>query len=610
MLKLLLSQSRKKKVFILAILDFILSLSSYYAAIYLRFEKIFLLDISQYLPFLLSILIYFSLFFFTKIHRNINRVNNINYLYKIFIIFNVYGLLFFLSLLLFEFENFPRSVGVIQPLIFLILALITRILYIAVINEFHTQEKKKPTLILFSNLDYFINSLVDLNINKNHISAYIDLSEKNIKRQIDNIKIHSFKDCKNIIKKFKIKNILVQTDKLDENDKKNIFNELFKLNLRVNSLESVKNSKIVKKEKSLDINLFLKRNIKINYEKNRNDFKNANILITGAGGSIGQELCTQILLYDPKKLILFDHSEYNLYNINENLINLSIRNNIKTEIIPILGCIKDKIKINNIFQTHKLDKVFHAAAYKHVNMVEKNYLAALENNFFGTVNLLNAANEFSVKKFTLISTDKSVNPTNYMGVTKRLSEMAIESFASAKTKTIFSAVRFGNVIDSSGSVIPLFRKQINNGGPITVTDPNVKRYFMLISEAVSLVLNADLMSSGGEIFTLNMGNQHKILDLANLMIKSNGLLLKDRNNPDGDIEIIFVGLKKGEKIEEELNYNSTKLLQTENENIFKTKTRTLTKEEFDTMIEEIYNNKQDLSKLDTLFKKNIEGYSI
>ena len=188
--------------------------------------------------------------------------------------------------------------------------------------------------------------------------------------------------------------------------------------------------------------------------------------------------------------------------------------------------------------------------------------------------------------------------------------MAIESLSSSNIKTIFSAVRFGNVIDSSGSVIPLFREQIKNGGPVTVTDPDVKRYFMLISEAVSLVLNADLMSNGGEIFTLNMGRQYKILDLAKLMIKSNGLLPKDKNNPDGDIEIIFTGLKPGEKMEEELNYMSSKLLPTKNRNIFKTITQTVSKEEFNKIVLDIKSFKTNKNKLFNLYKKCIEGFSI
>ena len=609
MLKSLSNISRKKKIIILIIIDIILSFLAYHAAIYLRLEKIFLLEFSQYFPFLLSLLIYLGLLFITKVYRNINRVSNISYLSKIFIIFNIYAIIFFISLIIIEFDNFPRSVGIIQPLIFLLFVFFVRIIYIFLINEYRNAENKKSTLFIFSNLDRLINSFSEFNVN-NNVCAYIDLSNKNIKRQINNIRIYSFNDYKKLIDKFKINNIVVQTDDLTETDIKKFLQELFKLNIRIQLIDSknIKDSSF--SEKDFNINLFLKRNINVNDEYVREDFKNITVLVTGAGGSIGQELCKQILLFKPSRIILFDHSEYNLYQTDKKLGNLKIKNNFKTEVIPVLGCIKNKNKINKIFSQFKPEKVFHAAAYKHVNMVEKNYLEALENNFFGTLNLLDASIKFSVKKFTLISTDKSVNPSNHMGVSKRLSEMAIESLSSSNIKTIFSAVRFGNVIDSSGSVIPLFREQIKNGGPVTVTDPNVKRYFMLISEAVSLVINADLMSKGGEIFTLNMGQQHKILDLANLMIKSSGLLPKDKKNPDGDIEIRFIGLKPGEKMEEELNYMSSKLLPTKNKNIFKTITKTVSKEEFDKIVSDIKLNKNDKEKLYSLYKDSIEGFSV
>ena len=609
MIKYFSTLSRRRKKIILTIIDISLSFFAYHAAFYLRLEKIFLLEFSQYFPFLLSLLIYLGLFHCTKVYRNINRVSNISYLSKIFVICNIYAIIFFVTLIIIEFDNVPRSVGIIQPLIFLLFVFSVRIVYIFLVNEYRNILNKKFTLFFFSNLDHLIHSFSEFDVN-NNICAYIDLSNKNIKRQINNIRIYPFNDYKKLIDKFKINNIVVQADDLTGADQKKFLEELFKLNIRIQLIKSKSIKDSIFSETNFNINLFLKRNININDESIREDFKNITVLITGAGGSIGQELSRQILLFKPLRIILFDHSEYNLYQIDKKLENLQTKNNIKTQVIPVLGCIKNKDKINKIFNNYKPEKVFHAAAYKHVNMVEKNYLEALENNFFGTLNLLDASIKFSVKKFTLISTYKSVNPSNHMGVSKRLSEMAIESLSSPNIKTIFSAVRFGNVIDSSGSVIPLFREQIKNGGPVTVTDPDVKRYFMLISEAVSLVLNADLMSNGGEIFTLNMGRQYKILDLAKLMIKSNGLLPKDKNNPDGDIEIIFTGLKPGEKMEEELNYMSSKLLPTKNRNIFKTITQTVSKEEFNKIVLDIKSFKTNKNKLFNLYKKCIEGFSI
>jgi FlaA1/EpsC-like NDP-sugar epimerase len=273
------------------------------------------------------------------------------------------------------------------------------------------------------------------------------------------------------------------------------------------------------------------------------------VLVTGAGGSIGSELCRQILLLRPTKLILFDLSEFSLYQIEQQLSNLNLTG---TKIYPVIGSVTDRARIEHIIEHFKVQTLYHTAAYKHVPLVEYNQSQGVLNNAIGTMIVAESAIEKRVETFVLISTDKAVRPTNTMGATKRVAELIIQALSKEAHGTNFSMVRFGNVLDSSGSVIPLFKRQIKNGGPVTVTDKNVVRYFMTISEAVELVIQAGAMSRGGDLFVLDMGDPVKIINLAEKMIQLSGLQLINEDNPQGDIEIKFTGLRPGEKLYEEL----------------------------------------------------------
>ena len=287
--------------------------------------------------------------------------------------------------------------------------------------------------------------------------------------------------------------------------------------------------------------------------------RNKNIMVTGAGGSIGSELCRQIVRLEPNCLILHELSEYALYAIDNELKNLNEKYNKITVIIPLLGNVQDQMHIERIMQTYKIDTVYHAAAYKHVPLVEHNVLEAIKNNILGTLHTALAAKNTNVETFVLISTDKAVRPTNVMGATKRFAELILQGLAkeiavseNTESSTRFCMVRFGNVLGSSGSVVPLFREQIRNGGPVTVTHPDIIRYFMTIPEAAQLVIQAGSMGKNGEVFVLDMGDPVKILDLAKQMIHLTGLSIKDDKNPNGDVEIDFTGLRPGEKLYEEL----------------------------------------------------------
>lgn len=274
-------------------------------------------------------------------------------------------------------------------------------------------------------------------------------------------------------------------------------------------------------------------------------------MVTGAGGSIGSELCRQIIHLGPKALILYEISEFSLYQIEKELERFSST----VPLIPVLGSVLNQSRVESVCKHFHVQTIYHAAAYKHVPIVERNTNEGIRNNVFGTLHTAQAAIKCSVETFVLVSTDKAVRPTNTMGATKRMAELVLQALAQSPElhqETRFTMVRFGNVLGSSGSVVPLFREQIATGGPVTVTDPEIIRYFMTIPEAAELVIQAGAMGQGGDVFVLDMGEPVKILELARRMVHLSGFSVRDESNPDGDIEIQFTGLRPGEKLYEEL----------------------------------------------------------
>tara|TARA_Y100000389_G_C17462154_1_gene522609 strand:- start:2162 stop:3991 length:1830 start_codon:yes stop_codon:yes gene_type:complete len=606
MLDYLIYLPRFFKKFLLILNDIILAIITINLAYFIRLEDIFLLSLEQSLIILISILIYLPMFLLNGFYNNINRYNNFRYLLKLIQLISIYSVIFFTIVSFIKIDSIPRSITIIQPIIFFLLIFMTRIILIFIVENYKELSNKDNVLIFFAKITEIEKSINYVNNYNFLIKGFIDLSLKNLDQKINNINIYSLDKVENLIKKFSIKTIFINKYHLSEKEKKNIFLKLNKFNIKIKFFDAILNSE----KNELDLNIILKRNIKFNFDQLSKEINQKTILITGAGGSIGTELCNQIVNYKPTKLVILDHSEFNLYKINLHLKSYISEKSLDTDLISILGSITEKSLVKEIFKRYKPNKVYHSAAYKHVGIVEKNPLISIKNNFFGTLNLMDEAIVNKCSKFVLISTDKAVNPVNTMGASKRLSEMAIENYSLKNNKTIFCAVRFGNVLDSSGSVIPLFRKQIKDGGPITLTHPEVKRYFMLISEAVSLVLSADQMSKGGEIFTLDMGEQYKIIDLAKLMIKMNGLDEKNVKNPKGDIEIKLIGLNKEEKLMEELNYRSLKLEKTDNDKIYKTVTKNINQKEFEILknkIEKIISENAK-SELKNFLKENIEGY--
>jgi FlaA1/EpsC-like NDP-sugar epimerase len=347
------------------------------------------------------------------------------------------------------------------------------------------------------------------------------------------------------------------------------------------------------------------------------DLLNANVnrkvvMVTGAGGSIGSELCRQIIRLDPAALILCERSEHDLYLIEKEMLDMTdkLYPGKENRVTPILASILDQNRMEAVCQAFGVETIYHAAAYKHVPMVEKNPSEAVRNNVLGTYCLANAAIKTGIETFVLISTDKAVRPTSTMGATKRFAEMILQQLAKQKnTKTRFTMVRFGNVLDSSGSVVPLFRKQIRDGGPVTVTDPRIIRYFMTIPEAAQLVIQAGAMGEGGDVFVLDMGEPVKIVDMAKRLIHLSGLQIKDEENPDGDIEIVYTGLRPGEKLYEELligeNDQPTRhpLIMTANEESLPWKTLLGFIEQFESAIET-----NDVDKSRALLIESVKGF--
>lgn len=334
--------------------------------------------------------------------------------------------------------------------------------------------------------------------------------------------------------------------------KSSIFNAVENLGIEMltipSSVDLVNGTVTINSLRSLDIDDLLGREpVNPDVSLLRKCIEHKVVLVTGAGGSIGSELCRQILVHNPARLILLDHSELNLYSIER-----EIKNRSGVDISAILGSVTDSELMQNIFKRWTVDTVYHAAAYKHVPLVELNVANGLANNVLGTQCVTETALMYDVKHFILVSTDKAVRPANVMGASKRLAELVVQEAAIRSENTVFAMVRFGNVLGSSGSVVPLFTEQINAGGPLTVTHPSVTRYFMTVPEAASLVIQAGAMATGGEVFVLDMGEPVKVLDLAHKMIRLMGYSVKDEQNLFGDIEVKFTGLRPGEKLYEEL----------------------------------------------------------
>jgi FlaA1/EpsC-like NDP-sugar epimerase len=388
--------------------------------------------------------------------------------------------------------------------------------------------------------------------------AFIDDNRKKQGSIIKGLKVYPSQNIQNLNDQSNISKILLALGNASASKRKRLIENISEFNLEILTTPAVQDivsgKAKIEEVKEVEIEDLLGRDcVTPNHELLSNDITDKVVLVTGAGGSIGSELCRQIIKQKPIKIILLELNEFSLYSIEQELMAYCSNNNTcQTEIISILGSVQKQNRLETIFKTFKVQTIYHAAAYKHVPMVEHNVVEGVRNNVFGTWYCAEAAISAGVERFVLISTDKAVRPTNVMGASKRLAELVLQALAKRQSDTLFCMVRFGNVLGSSGSVVPLFRRQIKNGGPITVTHPDIIRYFMTIPEASQLVIQAGAMGKGGDVFVLDMGDPIKITALAKKMIRLSGLTESTETEPNGDIEIKFTGLRPGEKLYEEL----------------------------------------------------------
>ena len=389
--------------------------------------------------------------------------------------------------------------------------------------------------------------------------AFVDDSHNMLGNTVHGIRVYSQNTLYELIESFAVRQIFLAIPSATHGERKEIFNRLEHLPVHVKTVpdlfDMVSGKAGVDEIRDIDIEDLLGRDIvPPNLELLGACITGQSVMVTGAGGSIGSELCRQIIAINPSKLILLDSFEYGLYKLEAELLEKlqAIEAGDRIEVVSLLGSVGNRLQMENAIRSHAVDTVYHVAAYKQVPMVEKNVVEGVQNNIFGTLVSAQAAEKYKVKNFVLISTDKAVRPTNVMGATKRFAEQVLQAMALRGSSTRFSMVRFGNVLGSSGSVVPLFRRQISAGGPVTVTHPEVTRYFMTVQEAAQLVIQAGSMATGGDVFVLDMHEPIKIIDLAKKMVHLMGYEVKDENFYRGDIAIEYTGLRPGEKLYEEL----------------------------------------------------------
>ena len=476
----------------------------------------------------------------------------------------IYGVLYFTIIFMAASPYIYRSIGIVQPVLLFLLMAIVRMAASFGLGFRAYGKNGRPvigTLLIYGAGHSGMQIASALRQSGQYfLAGYIDDSPQYHGSSINGLMVYSPDEIDRLIDTHGVSDILLAMPSIGRTRRNEILANLRRHQVHVRSLPDLvdlaQGRITVLDIKELAPDDLLGRDpVTPNRSLLEKNILNKVVLVSGAGGSIGSELCRQILQAKPAKLLLLDHSEYNLYRIDSELRSyLDSQSSQAIDIVPLLGNIRDVGRLEQIFKQWPTDTVYHAAAYKHVPLVEHNPAEGLQNNVLGTFNLAMAAKSNGVSHFVLISTDKAVRPTNVMGATKRFAELILQAIADLQDDSgiCFSMVRFGNVLDSSGSVVPLFRDQIRGGGPITLTHPEVTRYFMTIPEAAQLVIQASALAKGGEVFVLDMGEPVRIYDLATRMIELSGLTVRDENTGFGDIEIVISGLRPGEKLYEEL----------------------------------------------------------
>ncbi len=554
----ILSLHRYSKRTIAIVTDVGLCVLCTWLAFTIRLEEFILFKDFNFYPVLLSIIMAVPIFWLFGLYRTIFRYTGLSIIFTILASTFVYGLLYFLVIGVYSIQEVPRSIGILQPMLLFFAIIISRlgVKFILTSNFSFKKSLNKKNVLIYGAGEAGRQLVIALeNSPEFKVAGFLDDDSQLHRQVLMGQTIYSPKNLNKLIQNNEISLVFLALPTISRAKRNKIIENLNKFKLSVKTLPSI--SEIV--DDRITISDIKDLNIEdlLNRDEVRSDLKLLNkninsksVVVTGAGGSIGSELCRQIIKLDPKRLILLELNEFALYKIYEELKTL----NKNLKIIALLVNTQDQAKLENIFETFKIDTVYHAAAYKHVPLVEENICEGLKNNVFSTLAVANACALKKVSNLVLISSDKAVRPTNIMGASKRLSELCLQGIYNY-TKDIssnFSIVRFGNVLESSGSVIPKFKKQIKEGGPVTLTHNEVTRYFMTVTEAAQLVIQAGAMGKNSEVFVLDMGESVKIKDLIYKMIKLSGFTVKDNQNLDGEIEVKVTGLRPGEKLYEEL----------------------------------------------------------
>ncbi len=586
-------QTKKSvRVVFLLFMDVVLLNLASFLALYVRYEFQFgtlLKDgfLNGWVPYtLIYTAVAIAIFFPMKFYSSLWRFAGIQELMHIVFAVSIIGVLHILMLVL-ELRPMPRSYPVLNGVFLLGFLSFSRFSYRALRSELRSHNKSgssKRTMLIGAGSAgaMALREFQSSDKSDNHVVCFIDDDPAKKGAFIRNVKIMGNRDdIVPLAESLKIEEIVFAIPAATSKNRREIFEicKQTKASMKIipGIFQLANGDVTLQKIRSVNVlDLLGRDSVKVDLTEIASYLTDKVVLVTGGGGSIGSELCRQIATYDPKKLIIFDIYENNAYGIQQELF----RNHAELNLTVQIGSVQDTERIRNLFETHHPEIVFHAAAHKHVPLMEESPNEAIKNNVFGTRNVAMAADAHGVHTFVMISTDKAVNPTNVMGASKRICEMIIQGMAN-KSKTRFVAVRFGNVLGSNGSVIPLFKEQIEAGGPVTVTHKDIIRYFMTIPESVSLVLQAGAYAQKGEIFVLDMGDPVRIDDLARNMIRLSGF------EPDVDIEVKYTGLRPGEKLYEEMLMQEEGMRNTANELIFIGKALEMDVEKFEEQLEEL-----------------------
>lgn len=611
--------------------DFAVLSFALWAAFSMRLNTLYVPpDNVAWLLFLLAPVIGIATFYFRGLYRLVTRFFQQEAAGRIYVTIVLAVLIWSLTLYLIGLPGVPRSVVIIYGFFAAALTRLSRqtagwILQ-TVPNVTLASLDRRNKVLIYGAGETGLELQRALQDSDYHAIGFLDDSPSLWGQSINRLKVYNPNKLAKLIRRDGVKEVFIALSSASIQERRSVIQRLEDYPVTVKTLpalEDIASGKVeISDLRPIDVEDLLGRDpVPPDTSLLSKDIRNKSVLITGAGGSIGSELTRQIVKLGPKRLVLFDVSEAALYQIDEeaNRILRKLRREAKaqgesapkTKLVSLLGSVLDGELVSNTLQSHDIETIYHAAAYKHVPIVEENPFVGLRNNTFGTLSMASAAMEHGVERMVLISTDKAVRPTSIMGASKRLAEMVLQGLSEEKgTETVFTMVRFGNVLDSSGSVVRLFRQQIREGGPVTVTHPQIIRYFMSIPEAAELVLQAGAMAQGGEVFVLDMGSPVKIDDLARTMIHLSGLQVRDSDNPDGEIEIDYVGLRQGEKLYEELliGENTTG---TQHPRIMKNSEPFL---EWPMLGEELQALEQaiddlDADELQAILKRTVEGYA-